>query len=150
MSAAHDDVLAKMDALLKKHHDGLTQAPGVDKLPVLTEVVEDEPELIPVLTEVVEIVAEPAPIEEYQAADAPHAVTPDAPHEILDPHALALLEQQISAHIVAAMDKSLAVMLDQFGAHLESLVRETVARELQTQLPELLRQGKRGAAPEQE
>ena len=150
MSAAHDDVLAKMDALLKKHHDGLTQAPGVDKLPVLTEIVEDEAELIPVLTEVVEIAAEAEPVEEHPTEEMSHAVAPDALHEHLDPHALALLEQQISTHIIAAMDKSLAVMLDQFGAHLESLVRETVARELQTQLPELLRQDKRGASPEPE
>lgn len=149
MSAAHDDVLAKMDALLKKHHDGLTQAPGVDRLPVLTEIVEDEAELIPVLTEVVEIAAEPEPVEEQHTAAVP-AMAPDALHEHLDPHALALLEQQISTHIIAAMDKSLAVMLDQFGTHLESLVRETVARELQTQLPELLRQDKRGASPEPE
>ena len=155
MTAAHDDVLAKMDALLKKHHDGLAPAPNVVDFPVLTEVVEEQEEIIPLLTEVVADEAEmdsPA-FDLFFEAKAP---TPDTePPSLggaalghLDQQTHTLLEQQLSANIVTEMDKALAPMLDKFAARLESLVRDAVAQELRLQLPELLRQGEHGAPTE--
>ncbi len=137
MSSAHDDVLAKMDALLMKHHDGFAHAPSVVDFPVLTEIVEEHEAAIPVLTEVVEIEMDAAAI-----TDDSTSVLDDSVLDHLDPQLRSLLEQQLSAHVIAALDQALAAMLNQFSGHLESMVRDAVAQELQLQLPELLRQGK--------
>ncbi|MEN6586374.1 MAG: hypothetical protein ABFE02_10075, partial [Sulfuricella sp.] len=63
----HDDVLAKMDALLKKHHDALARGSVTEDFPVLTEVVKEPVDVIPVLTEVVEVALEPVPVADFEA-----------------------------------------------------------------------------------
>lgn len=138
MNAAHDDVLAKMDALLKKHHDGLAHEPCTADFPVLTEVVEEHEAAIPVLTEVVAVESS---VDVIATTDDTPSVLNDSALNHLDPQLRSLLEQQLSTHVIAALDHALAAMLDQFSEHLESMVRDAVAQELQQQLPELLRQG---------
>jgi chromosomal replication initiation ATPase DnaA len=138
MNAAHDDVLAKMDALLKKHHDGLAHEPSKVDFPVLTEVVEEHETAIPVLTEVVAV---ESVVDVIATTDDSPSVLNDSALSHLDPQLRSLLEQQLSTHVIAALDQALAAMLDQFSEHLESMVRDAVAQELQQQLPELLRQG---------
>lgn len=149
---AHEDVLAKMDALLKRHHDRLeripAEPPAMD-FPVLTEVVQVEEEIIPVLTEVVE---EKAAINEFpflllEDVEEPQAseTTADEPPlrlssdalEKLDRQIQEILDQRLSAHIMSAMDQAVSTMLDQFSRQLESVVREAVAQELQKQLGEI-------------
>lgn len=138
MNAAQDDVLAKMDALLKKHHDGLAHASCVADFPVLTEIVEEHEADIPLLTEVVEIEFE---LETGTVKDDSASVLENSALDHLDPELRSALEQELSAHVIAALDQALAAMLDQFSGHLESMVRDAVAQELNHQLPELLRQG---------
>lgn len=73
----HDDVLAKMDALLKKHHDALARGSVTEDFPVLTEVVEEAEEVIPVLTEVVEIESDHMPAADFEAGGDDQFATPD-------------------------------------------------------------------------
>lgn len=141
---SHDDVLAKMDALLKKHHDALTQAPVVTDFPLLTEVVEEPVEVIPLLTEVIESDAAP----EAQEAAILEAAPPDLNDEALvqlDRQIRATLEQRLPFHIVEAVDKALPVVLEEFSMQLENLVRDAVARELDRRMPELLKAVERSA-----
>lgn len=141
-----DDVIAKMDALLKKHQDALTPAPVVVDFPLLTEVVEETMETIPLLTEVVEsdaAVAGAVP-ERNEPMETPalKAVSPDGSEEILARLELQVretLEQRLPFHIVEAVDKALPVVLEEFSMQLENLVRDAVARELDRRLPELLK-----------
>ncbi|MDO8892667.1 MAG: hypothetical protein Q7V00_12540 [Sulfurimicrobium sp.] len=151
--SAHDDVLAKMDALLKRHYDRLETAPAAlpaMDFPVLTEVVPVEEEVIPVLTEVVE--EEKTEMNEFpfllledvNEEQAPKtAAGDDSLHlsgqslQNLDRQIHDILDQRLSAHIVSAMDQAMSSMLDQFAMQLESVVREAVAQELQKQLGEI-------------
>jgi hypothetical protein len=152
----HDDVLAKMDALLKKHHDALARGSVVEDFPILTEVVEEAEEIIPLLTEVVEEVAEIEPEAMTFTVLEPDEPPPDMKsHPLssemlsqLDRQIRAALEQQLPSHIVAAVDKALPVVLEEFAMQLEMMVRDAVAQELKQQLTELLRQGARGDTPE--
>lgn len=158
----YDDVLAKMDALLKRHHDRLEKTVVVETtldFPVLTEEVPVEEDLIPVLTEVVPaeppqpleapsapeaqefpflLLEDPAaePLPEHAQAEASHSLS-SAALESLDQKVQDIFDQRLSAHIVSAMDRALATMLDQFSSQLESVVREAVAQELRKQLEEL-------------
>ena len=147
--SAHDDVFAKMDALLKRHHDRLEKAPAAPPamdFPVLTEVVQVEEEAIPVLTEVVEEKAEKNEfpfllLEDVDEQQAPEGSADNSTHtlssqslETLDRQIQDVLDQRLSAHIVSAMDKAMSSMLDQFSMQLESVVREAVAQELRKQL----------------
>lgn len=179
---SHDDVLAKMDALLKKHHIGTETSPPDERdFPVLTEIVDvpprtptaaDEDILIdfevdsddfPVLEEVIPqqveapvLIPDDEPPVQYQAASVssePQPVTHTFPHGRTElPSALqdqALLEQRIADHIIASLDTALGNLLVQFSTHLESMVRETVAQEINRQLTALLRQDEEhGGAPE--
>jgi hypothetical protein len=152
-SPLHDDVLAKMDALLKKHHDALARGSVIEDFPVLTEVVEEAEEAIPLLTDVVEIEPEAMTftVLEPDEPTLPDVETPPLGGEALsqlDRQIKAAIEQQLPSHIVAAVDKALPVVLEEFAMQLESLVREAVAQELQQQLKELLRQGQRVDASE--
>ncbi len=145
---AHDDVLAKMDALLKRHYDRLETAPAAlpaMDFPVLTEVVPVEEEVIPVLTEVVEEKAEvnefPFLLLEDVEEQAPETATDDGSLQLsgqslqnLDRQIHEILDQRLSAHIVSALDQAMSSMLDQFAMQLESVVREAVAQELRKQL----------------
>ncbi|PWB49110.1 MAG: hypothetical protein C3F18_10735 [Nitrosomonadales bacterium] len=149
---AHDDVLAKMDALLKRHHDRLEKAPVLPPamdFPLLTEVVPDEEEAIPVLTEVVEEKTEMnefpflllEDVNEQQTsgilADDTSSKLSSQALEGLDRQIQEILDQRLSAHIVSAMDRAMSTMLDQFAMQLESVVREAVAQELRKQLGEI-------------
>lgn len=141
---SHDDVLAKMDALLKKHHDALTQAPVVTDFPLLTEVVKEPVEMIPVLTEVIESDAAPETQEAAVLEAVPLGLNDEALAQ-LDRQIRTALEQRLPFHIVEAVDKALPVVLEEFSMQLESLVRDAVARELDRRLPELLQAVERGA-----
>lgn len=149
---SHQDILAKMDALLKKHHiGGEPSGEGESDFPVLTEYADHAPPTagnvgddadgddFPVLEEIL-----PPPL----AAKAPRAgarFPPPAPPAAPRQDAAAehgdqtLLEQRIADHVLAAMDKALGNLLVQFSSHLETMVRDTVAQELNRQLTALLR-----------
>lgn len=150
--SAHDDVLAKMDALLKRHYDRLERAPAIPPamdFPVLTEEVPVEEDVIPVLTEVVEDEPEMSEfpfllLEDVDAEPAPEIVSPDPSLDLsgqslenLDLRIQEILDQRLSAHITSAMDRAISSMLDQFSMQLESVVREAVAEELRKQLGEM-------------
>ena len=149
----HDDVLAKMDALLKKHHDALARNSITGDFPVLTDIVEVAAETIPVLTEVVEMEAVPEAFAKFEPDESP---LPDEEALPLSSEALSqldrqireIIEQRLPSHIVAAVDKALPVVLEEFAMQLETLVRDAVAHELQQQLTELLRQSGRGDTSE--
>lgn len=55
----------------------------------------------------------------------------------LDKHLQRLIEEKLGPQLTATMDRALANMLDQFSTHIEYLVRESVALELQKQLEAL-------------
>ncbi|MFA5242207.1 MAG: hypothetical protein WC029_02125 [Sulfuricella sp.] len=146
--SAHDDVLAKMDALLKRHYDRLEKAPAIPPpmdFPVLTEEVQVEEDIIPVLTEVVEDkpVMSEFPfllLEDADAKPVPEDFSPAPPLSLsgqslenLDRRILEILDQRLSGHIASAMDRAMSSMLDQFSMQLESVVREAVAEELRKQ-----------------
>ncbi|MBU0594709.1 MAG: hypothetical protein ABIG70_00850 [Pseudomonadota bacterium] len=151
-SAAHDDVLAKMDALLKRHYDRLENAPAATPamdFPVLTEEVPVEEEVIPVLTEVVEEKTEMHEfpfllLEDVETEPAPEDLSLDPSLSLsgqslenLDLRIQEILDQRLSAHIASAMDRAMSSMLDRFSMQLESVVREAVAEELRKQLGEM-------------
>lgn len=141
----HDDVLAKMDALLKKYHDTLARGSVTQDFPVLTEVVEEVDDAIPLLTEVVGIEPGGVAFDELGAVETPHAEELPLSGEALsqlDRQIRAAIEQRLPSHIVAAVDKALPVVLEEFSMQLENLVRDAVAQEVRQQLTELLRQNK--------
>lgn len=146
----NDDVLAKMDALLKKHHDALAKSSPPVYFPVLTEIVEEVVEVVPVLTEVVE--DEPPTIEFYEL-EAVEEAPPEVQASSLDDQVLSELDRQIRAaleqrlpfHIVEAVDKALPVVMEEFSMQLEKMVREAVTQELQRHMA---RQGGHGDTPE--
>lgn len=143
MSAANDDVLAMMDALLRKHHDAAVPPRVVPDLPTLTEVVSEEVNPIPVLLEEIPEAPKAAtPPEPARPETPPRRETTAPTHAELDLKIQALLEQRLSAHFVASLDKALAVMLDQFSTHLEFVIREAVEHELRAQLNKILESGK--------
>lgn len=79
MSEQREDVLNKLDALLKKH------APSEPEIPVLTDLVEQplvDLEAIPVLTDEIALEVSPVTAEVAPPAPAPSIV---APHEIVEP-----------------------------------------------------------------
>lgn len=55
----------------------------------------------------------------------------------IDKHLQRLVEEKIGPQLTLTMDRALATMLDQFSTHIEYLVRESVALELQKQLEAL-------------
>ena len=55
----------------------------------------------------------------------------------IDQHLQRLVEEKLGPQLTATMDRALANMLDQFSTHIEYLVRESVALELQKQLEAL-------------
>jgi hypothetical protein len=150
----YDEILNKLDALIKRQHD----APSVPRVssarqieyPVLTDVVEVDDTPIPVLLEAVEDELEFSLETEFDASfleeEPLPALSPVFPAEGLDPEIQALIDQRIlvmlekrfSQHIATAIDKALAVMLDQFSVHLEEVAREAVAEEIQKQLADIL------------
>lgn len=150
--SAHDDVLAKMDALLKRHYDRLERAPVIPPamdFPVLTEEVPVEEDAIPVLTEVVEDQPEVSEfpfllLEDVDTEPVPETLTSDPSLDLsgqslenLDLRIQEILDQRLSAHIASAMDRAMSRMLAQFAMQLESAVREAVAEELRKQLGEM-------------
>lgn len=148
----HDDVLAKMDALLKRHHDVLPRPAVADDFPLLTEVVEEVAEQtvddIPVLTEVIERVEA---VLEQDEAEASCLLPPAGVDELraqLDSRIMEALEQRLPFHIVEAVDNALPVVFEELSLQLERLVREAVAQELERQLARLPLQGKSGDAAE--
>ena len=55
----------------------------------------------------------------------------------LDKHLKRALETSITPQLANSLDKALSSMLDQFSLHIEHMVRETIARELNKQLESL-------------
>lgn len=152
--SAHEDVLAKMDALLKRHHDRLEKAPAVSPVmdfPVLTEVVQIEEDIIPLLTEVVEEAVEmddfPFLLLEDDAEQPSLDFSGDESSSELSSQLLEnlhaqiqeILDQRLPVHIASAMEQAMSSMLDRFSSQMESVVREAVAQELQKQLTEIAR-----------
>jgi len=152
-SLVHDDVLAKMDALLKKHHDALARGSVTGDIPVLTDVVEEAEVDIPVLTEVIETESE---VMTFTLLEPDEPPLPDLQEFPLSGEALSRLdrqimeavEQRLPSHIIAAVDKALPVVLEEFAMQLESLVRDAVAQEIRQQLAERLLQADYGDVPE--
>lgn len=138
----HDDVLAKMDALLKKHHDALARGSVVEDFPILTDVVKDE-DVIPVLTEVVEVETEDAPLPENEVFSLG-----DEELNLLDRRIQEMFEQHLPSRIAEAVDKMFPAMLEQFSGQVENMLRDAVAQEVRQQLAESLRQGHHDDAPE--
>lgn len=146
----HDDLLAKMDALLRRHQVQIESVPApspAPEFPVLTDVVQvDDEEVIPVLTDVVEEETEMMEfpfllLEEVDAESVPESSAEDFSSRLsaqslenLDRQIQDILDQRLSAHVVSAMDRAMAGMLDQFSMQVESVVREAVAEELRKQL----------------
>lgn len=153
--SAHEDVLAKMDALLKRHHDRLEKAPAVSPVmdfPVLTEVVQIEEDIIPLLTEVVE--EEVAEMDDFPfllledddeqpsldfSGDESSSELSSQLLENLHAQIQEILDQRLPVHIASAMEQAMSSMLDRFSSQMESVVREAVAQELQKQLTEIAR-----------
>ncbi|MBZ0105244.1 MAG: hypothetical protein K8H84_06400 [Sulfuricella denitrificans] len=158
---AHEDVLAKMDALLKRHHDRLEKAPPASPamdFPVLTEVVTVEEEVIPLLTEVVElpvVVEEKAEMDEFpfllledeheqqtlelSGEEPASAELSSQLLENLHAQIQEILDQRLPVHIASAIEQAMSGILDQFSSQMESVVRVAVAQELQKQLGEIAR-----------
>ncbi len=67
---------------------------------------------------------------------APDSVTEHTMRD-MDKHLQRLVEEKLGPQLTATMDRALAGMLDQFSTHIEYLVRESVALELQKQLEAL-------------
>lgn len=152
-SPVHDDVLAKMDALLKKHHDVIARSAVKEDFPVLTEVVEEAEELIPVLTEVVEIEREAMTFTVLEPDEPPPLDVKASPLSgealvRLDHQIMEIVEQRLPSHILAAVDKALPVVLEEIAMQLETIVRDAVAQELKLQLAKLVQQKRQGDAPE--
>ncbi len=78
--------------------------------------------------------------DEMDMEGAPEEASPAAAEfalKDLDEHLLRLVEEKLGPQLTATMDRALANMLDQFSTHIEYLVRESVALELQKQLEAL-------------
>lgn len=138
----HDDVLAKMDALLKKHHDALARGSVVEDFPVLTDVVKEE-DVIPVLTEVVEVETEVSPVPEDEVFSLG-----DEGLDLLDRRVQEMLDQHLPSRIAEAVDKMFPAMLEQLSRQVENMLRDAVAQEVRQQVAESLRQGHHDEAPE--
>lgn len=133
MSSEEEDILSKMDALLKRHQPA---EPAVVEIPVLTEVVvppEANPAPIPVLTEIVQApaaaVAEsvPAPVE-------PEITSPQPAPETVPRDDVS---KAIATLVNDWLDRNMPAKLDQLTDYIEQMVHETVAKELQIHLESL-------------
>jgi hypothetical protein len=140
-----DDILGKMDALLKRHQPA---TPADGEIPVLTEVVvatRNEAAPIPVLTEIVS----PHPANPLEASP-PEAGTAQPREESLPSGDLI---QQLAPLLNDWLERNLPGRLDALTAHIELRVREVVAQELQKHLDTLsedyarLREAGRGTSP---
>jgi hypothetical protein len=126
MSSEEEDILNKMDALLKRHQP---VAPAVVEIPTLTEVVaapEADATLIPTLTEIVQespaaaVEAIPEPFETKIIPQRPQLES--AQHEDLS--------KSIAALVNDWLERNMPDKLDQLDAHIQELVSETVAQEM--------------------
>ena len=128
-----EDILIKMDALLKRHQPA---APAGSNVPTLTEVVtppQIETAPIPVLTEIVD-----QPPLAQECAPTPHTVAAEplaAPsNQPMSPEDMELV---ISSLVNDWLDRNISAKLDKLDAYAEELVRETVAAELQKHMDSL-------------
>lgn len=125
MSSEEEDILGKMDALLKRHQPS---EPAVVEIPTLTEVLvppEANPAQIPVLTEIVQAPLSPAETE----TASPQPALETTPRDDVS-KAIAILVNDW-------LDRNMPAKLDQLTDHIEQMVHETVAKELQTHLESL-------------
>lgn len=133
MSSEEEDILSKMDALLKRHQPS---APAAVEIPTLTEVVvppEANPAPIPILTEIVQ--APSAAVMESIPAPAEAETTSTQP-------ALETVQHDDVSKAIATLvnewlERNMPAKLDQLTNYIEQLVHETVAKELQTHLESL-------------
>lgn len=133
MSTEEEDILSKMDALLKRHQPS---APAAVEIPTLTEVVvlpEANPAPIPILTEIVQV--PPAAVTESMPA-------PAEPESVLPQPALEAVRHDDVSKAIATLvndwlERNMPAKLDQLTNYIEQLVHETVAKELQTHLESL-------------
>ena len=85
------------------------------------------------------------------AKDSSEQITDSFTEQVLrhlDKHLKKALETSITPQLAKSLDKALSSMLDQFSLHIEHMVRETIARELNKQL-ESLRTNRAGNASKQ-
>ena len=74
------------------------------------------------------------------AKESPEQITDSFTEQVLrhlDKHLKKALETSITPQLAKSLDKALSSMLDQFSLHIEHMVRETIARELNKQLESL-------------
>lgn len=131
MSSEEEDILSKMDALLKRHQPS---EPAVVEIPVLTEVVvppDANPAPIPVLTEIVQAAAE----SENAPVPAEPEITP--PQPTLETVPRDDVSKAIAILVNDWLDRNMPAKLDQLTDYIEQMVHETVAKELQTHLESL-------------
>ena len=156
-----EDVLAKMDALLKKHQPGATQGTPAVPLPppVFDEITPPaelvavaarrlEPlELIPTLTDVVDRpslaeedsipvlteVVEPAS-EPAPPEEAPTPADLDQTLRRVEDLLVEQLENRIAPQLSASFDRALGELLESARASIQQAVHDTLARELRKQL----------------
>lgn len=130
MSSEEEDILSKMDALLKRHQPS---EPVVTEIPTLTEVVvppETNPVPIPILTEIVQ--APPAAVTE-----TPAEAETTSPQPALETVQNDDVSKAIATLVNDWLDRNMPAKLDQLTDYIEQLVHETVAQELQTHLESL-------------
>lgn len=150
-----EDVLAKMDALLRKHHPGpaVAGAPGnvfeeIVPPAELAAVAERRPEpdeLIPTLTEVVALEGLagedriPVLTEVVEAAD--ESASPELADKTLDEALRRVedllveqLENRIAPQLSAAFDRALGELLENSRIYIRQAVHDTLAQELRKQL----------------
>lgn len=133
MSSEEEDILSKMDALLKRHQPS---APAVVEIPTLTEVVvppEANPAPIPILTEIVQTPPD-AVAESIPAPAEPESILPQTAREAVQHDDVS---KAIAILVNDWLERNMPAKLDQLTSHIEQLVRESVARELQTHLESL-------------
>lgn len=134
MSSEEEDILSKMDALLKRHQPS---EPAVVEIPTLTEVVvppeSNNPAPIPILTEIVQ--ATPAVITESVPEPAEPEITSPQPAPETVQHDD--VSKAIATLVNDWLDRNMPAKLDQLTGYIEQMVHETVAKELQTHLESL-------------
>jgi hypothetical protein len=126
MSSEEEDILNKMDALLKRHQP---VAPAVVEIPTLTEVVaapEADATLIPTLTEIVQ----ESPAAAIEAIPEPFETKTIPQQPQLEPAQHEDLSKSIAALVNDWLERNMPDKLDQLDAHIQELVSETVAQEM--------------------
>lgn len=142
---SQDDIFGKIDTLLAKRQ--ADTAASADAKNDLVPDLEIAPDMIPVLTEALDE-GEETPFAQKSAAAFPRPEATPPPAEnvsasdllaeqvlrIVNQRLQEMLERSVAPQLSSMLDKALADMFEHFGSHIEYLVREATAKELQNQL----------------